>query len=48
MKKYHNLLHFFSVRVEEILEEVCYRLVGDVAAHNNMPPEMENVVNISN
>ena len=48
MEEHHNLLHFFSVWVKEILEEVCNRLISYVAAHHDMPPENKNVVNLSN
>ena len=32
----HLHIHILSVLVEEVLKEVWNRLVGDVAAHNNM------------
>ena len=48
MEEHHNLLHFFSVWMKEILEEVCDRLIGYVATHHDMPPENKNVGNLSN
>ena len=30
-------VHVFSIFVEEILQKMRYRLVGDVSTHNNMP-----------
>ena len=31
--------HLFSVRMKKILEEVCDRLIGDVAAHHYVTPD---------
>ena len=36
MQEDHLHIHILSVLVEEVLKEVWDRLVGDVAAHNNM------------
>ena len=37
MQEDHLHIHILAVLVEEVLEEVWDWLVGDVAAHNNVP-----------
>ena len=46
VQEHHHLLHLLSVGVEEVLEEVRDGLVGDVAAHDNVP-ELVKLRNIS-
>ena len=46
MKKHNLHVHILPVLVQEVLEEVRDGLVGDVAAHDNVP-ELVKLRNIS-